>query len=456
MLFTAEWLSNIFTNYKGRAAKDSLAIGEVVTDSRKETNNALFIPIAGEKFDGHDFLKQAFDNGAVATLWEEGRKVPEFLPADFPVYYVGDTLHALQKLASAYREMVKPIVIGITGSNGKTTTKDLMSVVLKSSFRTHYTEGNLNNHIGLPLTILSMPGNTEVLVVEMGMNHFGEIEVLSNIAKPDYAIITNIGESHIEYLGTREGIATAKLEIVKGMKEDGILVIDGDEPLLNQMHNQSNVITCGFDAHNDVIIEKVNLGQTQTKFSLSNGEQFTIPLLGRHHALNASLAFTIAERFGVSVVSLNERLASLEHTSMRFELLKGKNDVSVINDAYNASPTSMKAAIEVVKQMKGFNHKVLVLGDILELGGQSESFHQSIADSVENPITAVFTFGERAEVISETVKERNLNIPSVHFSSKDSLLEALEEYAAEDTLILFKASRMMQFEWFVEKLMNPA
>ncbi|WP_174613159.1 UDP-N-acetylmuramoyl-tripeptide--D-alanyl-D-alanine ligase [Virgibacillus ihumii] len=455
MLFTTEWLSTIFTDYVG-AAKESLPIGEVVTDSRKETNKALFIPISGEKFDGHDFLKQAFNNGAIAALWEKGRDLPGFLPTDFPVYFVDDTLYALQRLASAYRDLVNPVVIGITGSNGKTTTKDLMTAILKTSFRTHGTKGNLNNHIGLPLTILSMPADAEVLVTEMGMNHSGEIEVLSNIARPDYGIITNIGESHIEYLGTREGIASAKLEIVEGMNQNGCLALDGDEPLLAHMHDQSNVITCGFDAHNDIMIDNVTLGQNRTQFKLSNGEQYTIPLMGRHHALNAALAITVAKQLGVAADTLNETLANLEHTSMRFELLKGKHEVSIINDAYNASPTSMKAAIDVVKQMEGFRRRVLVLGDILELGDQSESFHRSLTDSIVPPITAVFTLGEHAKVISEAAKDKNPNITSMHFTSKESLLKALGEYLSEDTLILFKASRMMQFEWFVEKISNEA
>ncbi|GAA0613072.1 UDP-N-acetylmuramoyl-tripeptide--D-alanyl-D-alanine ligase [Virgibacillus siamensis] len=454
MLFTTEWLSTVFTRYTGSA--DESPIDEVVTDSRKKTNQALFIPITGEKFDGHDFLKQAFNNGAVAALWETGRDLPGFLPDDFPVYYVDDTLHALQRLAAVYREKVNPVVIGITGSNGKTTTKDLMSAILKPSFRTHYTKGNLNNHIGVPLTILSMPADSEVLVTEMGMNHFGEIEVLSRIAKPDYAIITNIGESHIEYLGSREGIATAKLEIMEGMKDNGWLILDGDEPLLRHLHNRNNVITCGFDTQNDVIIENVTLGQNRTQFSLSNGEPFSIPLLGRHHALNAALAATVAKRIGVAAETINKAFDSLEHAQMRFELRKGKHGASIINDAYNASPTSMKAAIEVVKQMEGFRRRLLVLGDILELGDQSESFHRSVTDSIAQPITAVFTLGEQAKVISEAVKDKNPNIISMHFTSKDSLLEVLGEYLSEDTLILFKASRMMQFEWFVEQLGNEA
>lgn len=458
MLFTTEWLSGLFVDYKG-AIHDSIPISEVTTDSRNESAQSLFIPIAGENFDGHEYIKEAFNNGAVAALWNKEKELPAFLPIDFPVFFVEDTLKALQQLASAYRDMINPIVIGITGSNGKTTTKDMMAAVTKAAFKTHYTKGNLNNHIGLPLTILSMPNDTEVLILEMGMNHFGEIESLSKIAKPDYAVITNIGESHIEYLGSREGITKAKLEITKGMKGNSKLLIDGDESLLTHMHKQRYVITCGFNAHNDVIIAHVKFDCNHTQFQLMDecdGYVYNIPLLGNHHALNATFAITVAKRLGITNTKINDALTRLEHTSMRFELFKGKNGISVINDAYNASPTSMKAAINVVKNMEGYKQKVLILGTMFELGNESKSFHRSVADSIDESIAAVFTYGQDTDEISSLVMERNPAIKSSHFTSKESLLTALEGYINNDTLILFKASRKMQFEWFVDKIIQPS
>lgn len=455
MLFTTEWLTSIFGDYKG-VATDPIGIAEVATDSRKKTHKSLFIPIIGENFDGHDYIKQAFNQGAVAVLWQKEKQLPSFLPTDFPVFFVEDTLEALQELASFYRKKINPIVIGITGSNGKTTTKDIVASVVKTVFNTQQTKGNLNNHIGLPLTILSMTPETEVLIVEMGMNQYGEIERLSNIAKPDIAVITNIGESHIEYLGSRAGIAKAKLEIVSGMKENSFLIVDGDEPLLGEMHKRDNVITCGFNADNEVVVEKVKLSQNNTQFQLSDGYEYKLPLLGNHHALNAAFAITVADRLQIPKSKVIKALTELERTSMRFELLKGKNDVSVINDAYNASPTSMRASINVVKQMEGFKHKVLVLGDIFELGNESRLFHQSIAESIDDSISTLFTFGDDSKEISSTVNKRNSAINCSHFTSKTDLLNALEEYLTKDTLILFKASRGMQFEQFVEKLTNPS
>ncbi|TRM12308.1 UDP-N-acetylmuramoyl-tripeptide--D-alanyl-D-alanine ligase [Lentibacillus cibarius] len=455
MLFTTEWLTTIFPDYRG-AANERIAINEVATDSRKTMHHSLFVPLIGEKFDGHNHIQEAIKQGAAAALWDAGKELPAFLPEDFPLFIVRDTLQALQTLAAAYRKKINPTVIGVTGSNGKTTTKDMIASVAASSFRTHHTKGNLNNQIGVPLTILSMPVETEVLVVEMGMNHAGEINVLSEIARPDYGVITNIGESHIEYLGSREAIASAKLEITKGMPKDGCLIIDGDEALLRQASTCDCVITCGFDASNDVAINNVNLTNNHTAFQLNNDEQlYTIPLLGSHHALNAAFAVTVAELLNIKKRDAKQALASLEWTSMRFELLTGRNGSSVINDAYNASPTSMKAAINVVKQMEGFKRKVLVLGDMFELGEHAETLHRSVAASIDQSFDAVFTLGKHAAEITLAVNTED-KIDSRHFTSRETLLRAVEAYTKEGTLILFKASRGMQFESLLDQVMKPS
>ncbi|QKY68958.1 UDP-N-acetylmuramoyl-tripeptide--D-alanyl-D-alanine ligase [Lentibacillus sp. CBA3610] len=455
MLFTIGWLATVFTDFKG-SAHDSAEIAEVTTDSRVKADQSLFIPLTGENFDGHDYMKEAFNQGAIAALWDKKKKLPDFLPGDFPVFFVEDTLRALQELAQAYREKTNPVVIGVTGSNGKTTTKDLIASVVDSSFKTHKTQGNLNNQIGVPLTILSMPPDTTALVVEMGMNHFGEIETLSHIAKPDYAVITNIGESHIEYLGSREGIAKAKLEITKGLSEDGHLIIDGDETLLRQIHQRHHVITCGFDVSNDVFIKKVKLFQEYTQFELSDDDAYTISLLGSHHALNAAFAVTIGKLLGIARENVKQALTELNLSAMRFEMLNGKNGSSIINDAYNASPTSMKASVNVVKQLEGFMQKVLVLGDMFELGEKSKTLHQTVADNIDDSVDAVFTLGDDADEITSIVKKRYPSIDCRPFNSREKLSQALEEYVSNDTLILFKASRGMHFESFVKQVIDPS
>lgn len=282
MLFTTNWLAKQFPTNQG-GIQDNITIKQVTTDSRAKGEGLLFVPLVGENFDGHEFVKQAIDNGACAIIWDESKHLPDDILPNLPIYFVKDTLSALQDLASAYRTEIDPIVIGITGSNGKTTTKDLTSAVVKTTYRTHATKGNFNNHIGLPLTILSMDRNTEALIVEMGMSNFQEIDLLTRIARPDVAIITNIGESHIEFLGSREGIAKAKLEIVNGLDEDGVLIIDGDEPLLREKHINQKKIACGFGAENDYKISEVKIHTTGTEFTLSDGMTYQVPLFGKHH-----------------------------------------------------------------------------------------------------------------------------------------------------------------------------
>lgn len=453
MLFSTAWLSTIFTHYKGNAS-DEQWINEVTTDSRNKSYHSLFIPLVGEKFDGHDFAEMAINHGAIALLWDETKPLPENLSHEVVVYFVHDTLEALQMLAKKYRHVVQPIVIGITGSNGKTTTKDLVASIASTTYKAHCTAGNLNNHIGLPLTILSMANDTEVLVLEMGMNNFGEIEQLSNIAQPDVAIIVNIGESHIEYLHSKEGIAQAKLEILTGLKKDGCLIIDGDEPLIKLGHDYPNVITCGINENNDIRITNVNPSTTgETTFQLSNGETYTIPLLGKHNVHNATYAIALGRQLNISDDNIRNGLRHLNITSMRMELIKGINGVSIINDAYNASPTSMKAAISVMKQIKGFKEKVLILGDILELGEHSRDFHKKVAHDITSPITVVMTHGDEAQIISETVRTLRPDLNCYHFQSKELLLEHLQPYLHKDAILLFKASRGMQFETIVKAIL---
>lgn len=450
MLFDLEWLGKIFTNSNGNI-KGNTTIEQISIDSREVHSNTLFIPIIGERFNGHAFAEQAIKNGAAAMIWGKDEKLPESIPANFPIFYTNDTTEALQTLAKAYRDLIQPIVVGITGSNGKTTTKDLVAAIGGSSYKTHYTSGNFNNLIGLPLTILAMPRQTELLILEMGMDRFGEIEALSNIAKPDYAIITNIGESHIEFLGSREGIAKAKLEIVSGMQASGILIFDGDEALLEELHIDKNVTLyrVGYSEHNDLRIQDALVSMNGTNFILDNQTDYDIPLIGKHHAKNATFAIALAKLLQIPVEKQKSGLRQLAHTPMRFEVLAGKDGTTVVNDSYNASPTSMKGAIEVIKQIDDYSKRVLVLGDILELGSFSEEMHRQIAKEIEAPITHVFTYGEQAAFIHQ---ELDGEMTSQHFSDKQGIVNQLETLLAEDTIILFKASRGMQFETMVNAI----
>ncbi|MGB8001898.1 MAG: UDP-N-acetylmuramoyl-tripeptide--D-alanyl-D-alanine ligase, partial [Anaerobacillus sp.] len=258
----------------------------VATDTRKDCTNKLFIPIVGEVFDGHRFIDRAIANGATGTLWEKNKPFPKDLQDKVKVYFVDDTTIGLQELAKQVLRQHKPYVIGVTGSNGKTTVKDMLEAVLSPKYQTYKTQGNLNNHWGLPMTVLAMPEETDVLILEMGMSGMGEISLLTKIATPDVAVITNIGESHLLQLGSRENIAKAKMEIAEGLKTDGLLVIDGDEPLLERTHENS--IACGYQSTNDLQIDEVEKRQNGYAFTLKNEtEPFEIHLLGKHNIKNA-------------------------------------------------------------------------------------------------------------------------------------------------------------------------
>ncbi|MBO8155335.1 MAG: UDP-N-acetylmuramoyl-tripeptide--D-alanyl-D-alanine ligase [Bacillaceae bacterium] len=448
--FTTRELTELFNSAQG-AAHMPIDIDDIVTDSRIKTHFGLFIPIVGERFDGHEFLKDAIKNGAVASLWQTDREIPDFVPTDFPLLFVDDTLKGLQELAGYYRKKVNPIVIGITGSNGKTTTKDFFAEIFQKKYKTHKTRGNYNNHIGLPLTILQMEPDTEVLILEMGMNHFGEIMVLSEIAQPDVGVITNIGESHIEYLGSREGIAQAKSEILAGLKEEGVLILDGDEPLLRPLKEKCNTILVGFSDDNDWVVKDIHINDGKTDFEVQN-HSYTIPVLGKHQAKNACYAIAAASLFDMKVSDIRSALETIEVTGMRFEKLNAKNGAVIINDAYNASPTSMKASIEVVKQMKN-RRKILVLGDMFELGKKSEHYHRSVGDVIEPPITGVYTIGSESRWIGESIKDREADVSVYHFQNHDELAQQLKNELREDTLLFFKASRGMKLEQVIMKLM---
>jgi UDP-N-acetylmuramoyl-tripeptide--D-alanyl-D-alanine ligase len=438
----------------GLSEKDALIkIDGVTTDSRRGTKGSLFIPLIGENFNGHKFAEKALENGAVATLWSKNESNP---PEGKTVIFVDDTLEALQNLAESYLREVDAKVIGVTGSNGKTTTKDMIAAVLSTTFHVHKTKGNFNNHWGLPLTILAMPEETEAIVLEMGMSAKGEIELLSKIAKPDVAIITNIGESHLMDLGSREGIAEAKLEIAVGLKDGGLLVYDGDEPLLSERSYSFGTKTFGESEQNELYPVSIEQKESLTEFTFNqSARSFVIPILGRHNVLNALASIAVGKFFNVSEENLAIGLRNLELTGMRLEMLKAQAGLSVINDAYNASPTSMKAAVRLVGDLTGYKQKILVLGDMLELGEQEAFLHQEVGETLkDSEVDHLFTYGVLGTEIAKGaagVMERD----RIHvFQEKEDLIQKLRETAGPNDVVLVKASRGMKMEEIVEALIE--
>lgn len=435
---------------------ESLHIKGVSIDSRKVTAGNLFVPLRGEQVDGHKYVEKAIAQGAAASLWQQDVPNP---PKDIPLIIVKDAEVALQEMARAYRKALNVKVVGITGSNGKTTTKDMTAALLATTYKVHKTSGNFNNQLGLPLTILSMQEDTEVAVLEMGMSSRGEIEFLSKLARPDIAIITNIGESHLLDLGSREEIANAKLEIIEGLVQGGTIIYNGDEPLLRERLevplDHLSALSFGRHPNNDLYATSIEQGNESTSFKVTGlfKGDYEIPVLGQHNVMNALAALLAANELKVDKNKIAEGFAGVQLTTMRMEMIDGAHGEKIINDAYNASPTSMKAAIELIEGLSGFRRKMLVLGDMLELGKQEQDFHLKIGEQISNEkIDKVFTFGPLAEYIAEGARKTFAKANVFSFQDKAHLIEELKKQIEPQDLILVKASRGMRLEEVVQAL----
>ncbi|QHW33062.1 UDP-N-acetylmuramoyl-tripeptide--D-alanyl-D-alanine ligase [Paenibacillus rhizovicinus] len=428
----------------------------VSIDSRTLQAGNLFVPIVRID-DGHRYVKKAFEQGAAASLWQADH-VP--IPEDLPLIIVEDTLQALQRLAQAYRSQLNVKVIGITGSNGKTTVKDMVASILSTNYTVHKTHGNLNGEYGLPLSLLDVEETTEVVVLEMGMSHAGEMKVLSEIARPDVGVITMIGVSHLSNLGSRAGIALAKLEILEGLHPAGALIIHGDEPLLAQALAERNlpatldVIRFGEASTNDYV--PLTIEHHQTGFTVTmnkHNEAFSVPLLGGHNVWNVLAAIAVADRFQIPLQDMQAGLAHAEITGMRMERIAARRGFLMINDAWNASPVSMKAAIETVSNLDGFQRRVLVLGDMLELGEAEHAFHEELARSIDpSRIHVVYTIGNLSRILSDTLRDSDFTGEVEHFTAKEELVAACRRLLKPDDVLLVKGSRGLKLEEVCEAL----
>ncbi|MCU9615152.1 UDP-N-acetylmuramoyl-tripeptide--D-alanyl-D-alanine ligase [Caldibacillus lycopersici] len=433
---------------------DTLITG-VSFNTRTIEKGNLFIPLKGETRDGHEFVQLAFNQGAAVSLWQ--RDVPN-PPKNVPLLIVEDTLVAMQQLAQSYRKELSLKVVAVTGSNGKTTTKDMLAELLSLKYKVQKTSGNFNNHLGLPLTILGLEDDTEVAVLEMGMNHFGEIDLLTNIANPDAAVITNIGDAHLQELGSREGIAKAKMEILNGLKSNGLFVFPGEEPLitnaLKNIPNNWKVRTFGKHDSNDVYPTSLKMTESGSVFEINESNDiFQMPVLGEYNVMNALAAMLVASEWGVPFEQMNKAFANLKLTTMRMEMSDGINGSHVLNDAYNASPTSMKAVIELVSSLEGYTKKIVVLGDMLELGPNEAEYHLEIG-SYLNPetIDLVYTYGELGKLIAKAAEENFGSARVFAFENKNELISHLKSHLVNNALVVVKASRGMKLEEVVQSI----
>lgn len=422
---------------------------EVCIDSRLCKPGCLYIAIKGENFDGHDFTTSAFANGASAAI------VHHAVDADGPMLMVEDTHKALMMLAHWYRTTFDIPVVGLTGSVGKTTTKEMTWFVLNEKFNALKTEGNLNNNIGLPRTLLRMDENTQAAVIEMGMSNRGEISELSLIAEPTVAIISNIGVSHMENLGSRENILKAKLEILDGLRENCPILLNGDDPYLAGAVIENHPViyygiddkTCDFRAIN---IEQCD---ESTEFDIvyeGKTQHTVIPTIGRHNVYNALAAFGTGMQLGVTPEEAVRGLAKYTPSGMR-QRMKIVNGIKFIEDCYNASPDSQRAALKMLSEMKA-GRKIAVLGDMLELGTISEESHRNAGLlAAKTKVDIFMTYGERSLASAE--KARECGVCEVYgFTDKKALADKLFETLKPGDAVLFKASRGMALEDVINDL----
>ena len=445
----ADWL-----HIDEQAFPETLVTG-VSIDTRTIQKGDLFIPFRGEAVNGHRFVEQAFEKGAAAALWMNDEPNP---PQHLPLIFVDDPEIALQEMAIAYRNEHKATFIGITGSNGKTSSKDILAGALAPYYKVQKTIGNFNNQLGLPITILQLDEDTEISVLEMGMSGFGEIEFLTKLARPHYALITNIGEAHMQDLGSRQGIAQAKFEIIKGLDETGVLFFDGDEPLLQNLvakeaHLQTQSV--GFAHGLDLVASNIEATADGSSFHVEGAitGDFFISVLGEHQVKNTLNTMLVSKALGLTDEQIRAALKQVVLTDMRMQLIP-VGDVLFINDAYNAAPTSMYAAIQFVNQSTIRADKWLVLGDMLELGNDEQQMHEEIAAQIDaEKVNYVCLYGPRMKWLYDKLQPQFAQGHIVYSESDYApIIDTIKQHATNDTLILVKGSRGMKLETIIESV----
>ena len=432
-----------------------ITLDNFVIDSRKIEKDDVYVAIVGENNDGNKYTESALEKGAKAVIISNPKYIDINKYQDKTIIIVTDTLKCLQELARYKRSLHQGKVIAITGSVGKTSTKDMVSALLQSKYKVHKTQGNMNNHLGLPLTILSLK-DEDILVVEMGMNHFGEISTLTNIAKPNIAIITNIGTAHIGNLGSRENILKAKLEILEGLDKGGVLVINNDNDLLHEHKDEikNKVITIGINNQSDYMASNIQEDMFSSSFLVNEKEEVLLPQGGRASIYNYLVGYAICDYLGVK--DKIKGLKNLESSKNRLEIKETSMGYTIIDDSYNASYDSVKNSLDLIG--KSPKRKIVVLGDILELDKYGESIHRSIAPIViANKIDKLFLVGDMAKYIGLEATKLGYNSDNIYYFSKESdSYQTLEKELKKDDIVLFKASHGMKLNKIVDYLMNKS
>lgn len=430
-----------------------IKIKGVSIDSRTIKKDSLYIPIVGEKFDGRIFIEECQNAGAPAFLIDKNYKIPKSI--NIPYIKVEDTQKSLRDLARAYRQELDIKIIAITGSNGKTTSKNIIHSVLSEKYKVEKTHGNLNNEIGVPLTILDFNEDTDIGVVEMGTDDFGEISVLTNIALPDMAMITNIGDAHLLKLKSREGIAKAKLEILEGLKDDGKFLYNGDDEILKKVLPSYDIkqetISFGIGENVDFKVVPKEHTNTSTNFSYKD-EIYSVPLLGSHQVYNGALAVLIGKIFDLSFDEINKGLSKSSNNANRNELVE-RNGFDILDDAYKSNPQSLKQGLELAGFLDGYSNKIVVLGDMLELGDDELNLHyKSGLDIDPKKINYCLFFGPLSKQMYKASLENFPKERSFYFDNKDDLIDKLKLLITKYSLVFVKGSRGVHMEEVIEAI----
>lgn len=431
------------------AGDENAAVTSVSTDSRTAGEGALFIPLAGKRFDGHDYIDKALALGAAGCLCA---RAPAMLQEGKFYISVPDTRLALKALAVWYRAQFNIPVVQITGSVGKTTTKEMIASVVSQKYRTLKTAGNLNNDIGTPLTLLGLDDSFEAAVIETGMDHPGEIRYLGEMVRPHIAVITNIGDAHIEFFGSREGILKAKSEIFENLDADGVAILNGDDILLDTVQLPQRIVRCGESAHAQVHVSALRdrgIDGIACTVTTARGEyHLSIPVPGRYMIYAASLAVAVGEELGLSVPEIERGVAAYEPAGSRMRVRRLSEGRRLLDDCYNANPQSMSASLRVLAASEG--KKIAVLGDMKELGELTESAHRAMGELCALlGIDHVIAVGECARDIADAADES-----AEWYPDAESAVGAAKAAFTAGSVLLCKASRSMRLEKIVEELLK--
>src|ERR1700675_104422 len=433
----------------------NVSIDKISTDSRTLKRGELFVALRGENFDGHKFVEAAVKTGAAGAIVDLGWKGK--VPDNFTVIRVEDTLHAYQTVAANYRKSLPLRVLAITGSNGKTSTKDFAAAVLGRRFRVTKTQGNFNNHVGLPRTMLEATSQDEVAVWEIGMNHPGEIAALSKIAAPDAAIITNIGVAHIEFMGSREAIAAEKGSLAEAIETQGTVILNADDSFSEGIaaRTRAKVVSAGTTGGAVRAIE-IRQSADGSEFTIVEGAhrcRAQLPVAGTHMVQNALLAVAAGRAFGLSIEECAAGLAAAPLTKARLQI-KEIGGVQFLDDSYNANPDSMKAALRTLVELDVDGKKIAVLGEMRELGTETERGHEEVGEAAAAfGIDHLIGIGEMGAIISRAAEKAGLEKSNVVGSTSEAA-ELLLEIAAPGDLILIKGSRLARTEQVIEAFSN--